>query len=147
MGAESISNPHFGNPLRDTRSQTHLEPNVIPANVAKAVATAADVDYSGHIGGRKEFRHDEVREQEVADMVRAELRLETIDGLLVRHRHHGRVVDENVNGLRPGEDLCGRLADLGLRTEVELERAGRDTRVGGLELFGGLSALRGTTSC
>ena len=111
------------------------------------MATAADVDYPGYIGGRKQFRHDQVREEEVTNMIRAELQLETINGLLVRRRHHGRVVDENVDGLGPREDLCGRLANLRLRTEVELERARRDTRVGGLELFSRLSAVREAAPC
>ena len=111
------------------------------------MATAADVDYPGYIGGRKQFRHDQVREEEVADVVRAELRLEAVDSVLVRRRHDGRVVDDDVDRLRPREDLCGCLADLRLRTEVELKRACRDTGVGGLELFSRLSALRGTTTC
>ena len=126
---------------------THLEANVIPANVAEAMPAAADVDYPWAVGRRKQFRHDEVREEEVADVVRAELQLETIDGLLVRRCHHGRIVDEDVDGLGPREDLCGRLADLRLRTEVELERARRDTRVGALELFGRFSAVREAAPC
>ena len=102
---------------------THLEANVIPANIAEAMPAAADVDDPWAVGRRKQFRHNEVREEEVADVVRAELQLKTVDGLLVRRRHHGCVVDEDVDRLRPREDLCGSLADLRLRTEVELKRA------------------------
>ena len=80
-------------------------------------------------------------------MIRAELQLKTIDGLLVRRRHDGRVVDQYIDRLGPREDLCGRLADLGLRTEVELERARRDTRLGGLELFSRFSAVREAAPC
>ena len=104
--------------------------------------TTADVDNSRPIGRSEQFRHDQVREEEVTNMIRAELQLETIDGLLVRCGHHGRVVDENVDGLGPRENLGGRFADLGLRTEVELERASCDTRVGALELFGRLRSKR-----
>ena len=61
----------------------------------------ADVHDTRALRGLEQLRDDEVREEEVADMVRPELHLETFRGLRVGRGHDAGVVDEDVYRARP----------------------------------------------
>lgn len=80
--------------------------------------------------GRKDLRHDQIRKQEMPDVVRSKLGLESVFRGGVGCRHDGGVVDEPVNRLYVSVDLLRRCADLSLRAEVEFEKAvsGRQAR-------------------
>ena len=56
----------------------------------------ADVHDTRALRGLEQLRDDEVREEEVADVVRAKLQLNPVCGLLIGRAHDGRVVDKNV---------------------------------------------------
>ena len=64
-------------------------------------------------------RHEQVGEQEVAEVVRAELQLETIDRAVERRRHHAGVVDEEVDSIVVFADPRREFPDACQRRQVE----------------------------
>ena len=81
-------------------------------------------------------------QREVAEVVGAELQLETVfGGLAYRRVHHASVVDQQVDAREVGAQFVGRLADAVQRRQVELLQ--RDDRVRAclLDAVGGFVAL------
>lgn len=76
---------------------TTAEAGIIKADAAAAMTRAGDVD-DALIFSSEDERHDLVGEHEMAEMVRAELRLEPVLGRGVRTCHDGRIVDDYVDG-------------------------------------------------
>lgn len=119
----------------------HGEVVVVEADGAGAVAAARDVQDPGADG---QLGHDQVGEEEVADVVDAEVHLQPLGRLAVGHGGDGGVVDEQVDGVFVGVDLGGGGADLGLVGEVEGEDAGgRAFGEGGGEGLGFLGGAAG----
>ena len=94
---------------------------------------AAHIDYPRALLGREELRHDQIREQEMSDVIRRKLGLQPVDAFRIRHAHDARIVDQSVDRFGVGVDFGARLADLLLRAEIELEKAGGHVRRGTIE--------------
>lgn len=106
---------------------------------------AADDDNAGALGGGQHAGDDAVREDEVAEVVGAELALEAVGGGGVGAGHDAGVEHEHVDGeafgALPGGDGVGGGADGGEGVEVEEEGAGGEGGVGGGE--GGAGGVEG----
>ena len=83
-----------------------LEVRVVEVDVAEAVAGGGEVDDAGRRAGEQQ-RHEPVHEHEVAEVVRAELRLEPVGGRALGARHDPGVGDEHVEPVVVGEHAVG----------------------------------------
>ena len=68
---------------------------IVPHDVGSPVPARAEVDDARRRIG-EQHRHQQVGQQEVPDVVGAELHLEAFDGAFERRVHHARVVDQQV---------------------------------------------------
>ncbi len=83
-----------------------------------------NVNDAAVVQGGEDFGYEEVREEEVPDVVRAPLRFEAFRGRGPGDGHESGVVDQAVDGVGVGEHLGRGAADLGLRGKVEVEEFG-----------------------
>ena len=72
-----------------------LEVGIVEVDVAEAVAGRREQHDAGAAGGHQRGR-EQLDEQEVAEVVGAELHLEAVDGGALRAGHHAGVGDEHV---------------------------------------------------
>ena len=114
-------------------TRTYLETIIIEPHLLSLMPRAAHIDDPRALLGREQLGHDQIREQEMSDMVSGELGLQPVNALRIRHGHDGRIIDQSVDGLSIRIDFLARLADLILRAEVELEEPSGNGRRGGLE--------------
>ena len=98
-----------------------LEVGVVPQDRRLEVAGRRQAHDARRRGGEQR-RQDEVGEEEVAEVVGAELHLEPVGGARERARHHAGVVDEQVDARVALDQLGGGLAHAGQRGQVEHER-------------------------
>ena len=82
---------------------------------------ATHVDNPHSLFRSKQLWHNQIREQEVPNMVRSKLGLQPIECSRIGDRHDRRIIDETINGLWKGIHFFGCLTDLLLRAEIELE--------------------------
>ena len=119
----------FGAPVRDPRVvRRALEVRIVEIDVGEPVPGRAQ-----HHDARAftEHRQEQLREQEVAHVVRSDLELEPVGGLALRTRHHARVLDEHVEVVVGRAELPREPTHVGERREVqrhELEPRVRDGR-------------------
>ena len=69
----------------------------------------------------------------MSDVIRRKLGLYPVDTFGIRDAHDGRIVDKSVDRFGVGVDFGARFADLLLRAEIELEKAGGQVRRGTFE--------------
>lgn len=89
---------------------------VVPADPRRDVPGGAEVD---HARALVEARHQQVGEQEVAEVVRPELELEAVGGARERGGHHAGVVHEHVDPRVSGPQFGGAGADRRERGQVQ----------------------------
>lgn len=126
-----------------TRWYTYPKADVRPANGAQTMAVAANA-YDTWCFGRKDLFHEQVCEEEVAQMVSRKLALKAILGLLPWGRHYSGVVDQNIDegNILPRVHLRCCIADALERGEIDYQALGENRGVDAGDIFGGL--LRGS---
>ena len=100
---------------------------VVEVDAPHPMGEAADVDDS-RVGRAEQHRQQMSSQCHVPEMVRDELQLESVDGLLVRRRHHTGVVHQQVEALELVTDLCRRRGDRGQGRHIEIDQRHRCRR-------------------
>ena len=127
---------------------TYVEIIIAESDGAESMAVATDGHDPGLVG-RNNLLHDQVRKQEVAQMVRSKLRLDALGRQRILHSHDPRIVNEDVDGgdVIPGIDLRSRGPHTLLRPQVEIQGAYFDIGMGGGDVCGGLGEFFSVACC
>src|SRR5215467_11952805 len=95
-----------------------LEVGIVQLHVGVAVARRRQVDQTA---ARLDERRDPVHEDEMAQMIGAELRFKTVQGLAKRRGHHAGVGDDDIERLASRQKLVRGMAEAFETGQIELD--------------------------